>query len=385
MLKTQLARKTIQSPLSVHRMTATMKSFPHRHMPRTRLILGASLVVLLCWSHEARALDSTQKASILELSRDAKRDFDAGRFLDASLKFQMAFERAKVASLALYAARASVRAGAWVTAAAQYRTATNAPPNELWLGDKQSVAREQARLELVQLEAKLPRLVIDSENPRLGVPVSVSLDDKSLVLRDGRAELPVNPGTHVIVFRYADTHLSREVTAKEAERLTLTLRFPQPTSATSGVVNQRKVPARPTAIARRFELSGEPDEPAPLKKERLQGAPNQRSPWRTVGWIGVGVGVTSIAVGSIAALVVDSQYRDYEDTCPDGVCRRGDISQDDVDSYNLLRTTSLTTLIAGAVLGAAGTTILLATPSTHSGPTVSLHLTPTGAYLQGAL
>jgi hypothetical protein len=334
-------------------MIATMPSFPRHAVPSARLILGTWLVMSLGWCPEARALDATEKTSILELSRDAKQDFDAGRFLDASLKFQKAFERARVPLLALYAARASVRAGDWVTAAAEYRTAANATPNELWLGDKQSAAREQARLELLQLETRLPRVVIDSESPSRGVAVAVSIDETNLVLREGLAELPVNPGTHRVVFRYADAHVSREFTSKEAERVTLTLRFPRTASATAGSRNQE--------------------------------ASHPRSPWRTVGWVGVGVGATSLAVGAITALVVDSRYREHEDTCPDGVCRRGDISQDEIDSYNLLRTTSIATLIAGGVLGAAGTTILLATPDTRSGPTVGLHLTPTGAYLQGAL
>ncbi len=354
-------------------------------VPSIWLRLGVGLGVLLCWSPEVGALDPAVKASILQVSREAKQDYDAGRYLDASLKFQMAFERAEVPILALHAARASLRAGDWVAAERQYQAAANASPNELWLGDKQLVAREQARYELLQLEAKLPRLVVDIQDLGPDVPVSVSIDERTLILREHRAEQSLNPGAHVVVFRYGDDHLSREFTAKQGERLTLTLRFAQPIQESRG---NRPLPGGPSPPEERtdwFEPSGEPDGPMPVETRRVHGAPYRSGTWRTVGWVGVGVGAASLAVGSITAVMVETKYRNHQDACPGGTCQRGAISQGEIDSYNLLRTTSTAALIAGGVLGAAGTTILLTNPDSGSKAAVGLRLTATGAYLRGAL
>ena len=104
-----------------------------------RAVLALMLVAV--WSGTARATDDVTKGAARDLANEAKRDFDAGNYVEAARKFQRAFEVTKVPMLAVWSARTLVKRGQLVAASELYRQAMLLAPNDLWVGNAQQQAQ----------------------------------------------------------------------------------------------------------------------------------------------------------------------------------------------------------------------------------------------------
>jgi hypothetical protein len=104
---------------------------------------------------------------------------------------------------------------------------------------------------------------------------------------------------------------------------------------------------------------------------------------RTVGWIGVGVGVAGFAVGTTAGILVAIKHHDSASDCPNDTCYSNRVSTDFTDSYNTLRAVSVIGFVTGAVGAAVGVTLLLSNPTSEK-PSVGAWFSPNSAGIGGA-
>ena len=95
-------------------------------------MLTITMVFLVAASGVAGATDDSAKAAVRELANEAKRDFDAGRFEEAKPKFQHAYAVARVPTLAVWTARASVKCGQLVSR--RLRSNQRNPGSPTWPG-----------------------------------------------------------------------------------------------------------------------------------------------------------------------------------------------------------------------------------------------------------
>ena len=158
--------------------------------------LSCATVVLataIVWSGMVHATDDSAKGAARELADQAKSDFDTGNFEEAGLKFQRAYEIAKVPTLAVWAARALVKRGHLVAASELYRQATLLAPNDLWVGDVQQQAQADAEKELGELQPRIPRLRIRVEGAAAN-KIEVTVDGAKMAVALFGIDLPTDPG-----------------------------------------------------------------------------------------------------------------------------------------------------------------------------------------------
>jgi hypothetical protein len=186
--------------------------------------MALALATVLVSSGTAHATDDSAKGAARDLANEAKRDFDKGNFEEAGLKFQRAFEIAKVPTLAVWAARALVMRGQMVAASELYRQATLLAPNDLWVGNTQQQAQADARKELGELQPRIPKLRISVEGAA-AKDVELTVDDAEISTVLFGIVLPANPGRRHIVGKRGAEVVEQTVDLAEGERRDAVLRF----------------------------------------------------------------------------------------------------------------------------------------------------------------
>lgn len=194
--------------------------------------------------------------------------------------------------------------------------------------DRQRVARSA----LARIEPRIGRLVVRSEAPC----DSLSIDGQPVAKPD--VELPVSAGAH---------HLScKRVKVWEGD-----------VTVATGALSVVVVP-KPEAPK---------DEPKPAHgvthetPKREAEAPG--SSLRTLGWVAAGVGVASLGVGTFFGIRSFDQWGNVTAVCPQPrSCRDRDAPLYE-DNARSAATIANITIIAGAVLAAAGVYLILTNPS----------------------
>jgi hypothetical protein len=257
------------------------------------------LAWLLAASHPAAATDDRSKAAARALAKEAKQDFDGGRFDDAALKFQRAFEVARVPTLAVWAARALVKCGRLVGASELYRLATQLSPNDLWLGNAQQTAQEDARREMGELLPSIPKLRVRVEGATRD-QVEVSVDQAKIANALLGFEIPADPGRRQIVGRRGAETVEETVELKQQERKEVVLRFspvelatPEATVPPPGPLDE----AAPPESARNDDAIRLTSTPA---VEDVQASRPIYKRW----WFWTGVGAVVVA-GSVTAFMLN--------------------------------------------------------------------------------
>jgi tetratricopeptide (TPR) repeat protein len=254
-----------------------------------------ALVILTGWSGAARATDDRAKADARDLAKAGKRDFDAGHWEDAELKFQRAYALAKVPTLAVWTARALVKRGQLVAGAELYRQALQLSPNDLWIGSAQAKAQADARQELEALVPRIPRLRVHAQGAEPG-DITLSIDDGKITGAWAGIDHPLDPGRHRIVGkRYAET-LELVIELQEGEGKDAFLKFKDGT--TDGSKDGRRV----AALA---AVGGVPvDNVANLTANPLPPGPaNSHQPIYATWWFWTGVGAAVVAT-TVTAIVL---------------------------------------------------------------------------------
>lgn len=269
------------------------------------------LVFLTGWSGVVRATDDRAKADARDLAKAGKRDFDAGLWQDAALKFQRAYDIAKVPTLAVWTARALVKRGQPVAGAELYRQAMQLSPNDLWIGNAQEKAQMDARRELEALVPRIPRLRVHVQGAEPG-EITLSIDDFKITGTWAGIERPIDPGRHRIVGKRSAEILELVVDLQEGEGKDAFLKFKEGTPMADGATDGQKPTRGPVAKALLPSGSAQMGSEANLTTNLLPPEPaNSHSPVYATWWFWTGVG--AVVVATTVTAVVLARH-------PSGVC-----------------------------------------------------------------
>ena len=323
-------------------------------------------MLLGTWSLSAFGQNPSVVATARQLGQEGLSAFDAGRYDEAAQKLLNAYRAAKVPTFARNAARALVKQGKLVAASEHEHH-----------GQKEDPHGRVARLELQQAQrdateeraAILPRIahlkiVLHGTTAH---ETEVSLDDAPVPEALLGTEQFADPGVRHVLAKRGEQTVERSVELKEGEHRELLVRF-EPAIASPTRSDVAKPAAQP---------------PAPAPNPRPQSISRNGSALRTLGWIGISVGVAGVATGAgagIGALLKRSSLQSGD--CTGDVCRSTK-DQGRVDTYNALRTVSTIGFVVGGLSAAAGVTLLLTTPKRESPASVSLQLGPSTVALSG--
>jgi predicted DNA-binding antitoxin AbrB/MazE fold protein len=311
------------------------------------------LVVLLfgLWPCSAFAAGDDVVERVRELAKEAQADTNSGRYDAAAHKFMEAYQLAKVPTLARSIARALAKQGKLVAACEYYEQAISLTQNELWREQLQQKAQQEAAAERSELLPRLAHLRIHVE----GAPAQqtrLSVDNVAVPQAVAGTEQLVDPGKRRVVAKHGDQVVEQNVELKEGEHREVVLRL----AATSL--------------------------PPPVEFTSESKSTNKKSIQPVLGWVGVGIGVAGVAVGTTAGIIAEVKRSSlHSDGCRDRWCPTSFSGR--VDSYNQLLTVSTVGFVVGAVGAAAGITLLLTSPHHDSKAPVGLWVGPSSVALQG--
>jgi hypothetical protein len=326
------------------------------------------------------ATDDSAKGAARELADQAKSDFDTGNFEEAGLKFQRAYEIAKVPTLAVWAARALVKRGHLVAASELYRQATLLAPNDLWVGDVQQQAQADAEKELGELQPRIPRLRIRVEGAVVN-DIEVTVDGAKMAVALLGIDLPTDPGRRHIVGKWRAGVVDQTIDLAEGDRKDMVLIFNAvPTAPIVATQSQSASMVASTAAVEEARHDGLSTTSPPVATETASAVRSNRSQ-RTWGWVVAGVGAAGLLTGAATGIAIMANSGLRND-CPNGVCPSS--KSGSADTYNLLRNVSTAGFIVGGVGAAVGVTLLLWTPKNKADPRVALWLGPSSAGVKGA-
>ncbi|MBI4700839.1 MAG: hypothetical protein HY744_06700 [Deltaproteobacteria bacterium] len=294
---------------------------------------------------EKAAAELEQKRNdALRLGGEGLDLFTAGDYGAALERFKKADELVPAPTLKLRVARCLDRLARLREAAEAYRQviamelAPDAP-------EVHRRARDEAVAELTRVIEQTPVLVVTLHGAK-PEQTEMELDGEPLAADRLGQPVSLDPGRHSASARHGKLVARQEVTLKRSERKLVVL--------------------RPVALA------------------TAAAAPAARaSPWRTVGWVAIGLGGAALDAGIIAGLLVLTEEDDLLANCPDRRCSHA--YEDDVLAFNATRTFSTASCIAGAAVLAGGAALVLLHPLPEAGGDagVALRLGPAGGSIGG--
>jgi hypothetical protein len=309
----------------------------------------------------AFAMDQSVVSTARSLAKDGERDFHEGRYVDATQKFQKAYDAIRLPTLARSLARALVNQGKLVAASEAYRQAVHLEPNELWTGNVQQDAQAKSQEELDALLPRLSHLKVTLVGASAS-DVQLSIDGAAVPTSLVEEEQPRDPGEHHVLARRGNDQVEQSTTLKEGEHSELKLQF---------------APAKP-AVA-----------PTPTEKDAPTSGAATKSPQpergkvqRNIGWVSLSVGGAGLVVGSITGFIAKSKHSDIADQCPNNTCNPDQVTQAEMSSFNHYRTASMIGFIAGGAFTTLGLTLLLTSPKQEQ-PSVALWLGPDSTGVKG--
>ncbi|MGK3986274.1 preprotein translocase subunit TatA [Sorangium sp. So ce136] len=309
-----------------------------------------SLALLCAMSHAAAAQPSNPRAAdaqaLFEQGRAAVEARDCARAIPLFRKSQETYPaRGTLFNLA----QCEAELGRIASATQHYKELLT----QLTPGDPRLPIAQQR---ITELEPRLPRLVIELAQGA-PAPAELLLDRAPLPQASVGSELPVDPGDHVLVVRWADGRQTEtRVSLPEGARKDVRLE-PPPAAA-------RAAAAPPPAPAPAAEQapSSPPDAPsAPPSSGR-----------RTLAFAIGGVGAAALGVSLITGGLALGTKGDLEEECPTpSRCSDGGMS---LSARGQTLTTASTVLGAVGLVGlGAGVVLLLTAPAQGS---TSVALTP---------
>ena len=262
-------------------------------------------------AHAQKGVDLETKSAARKLAAEGQKLFDAGDYAAALEKFNLADSLNPAPTLGLRVARCLVKLGRVVEASERYLDVTR-----VQLDRTANATMRKAQADAVDEREKLlptiPTLKIEIEGP-VGSGITVTIDEKPVPEALIGQKRPTDPGAHRVEVKRADAAVNGQVVLKSAESGRLLLQLPP-------------LP-RP--------------KPPPPKPERF--------PFRTVGWIGIGVGAGGAILGAISGGLAVSNEQSLLKRCgTDRICPPDARAQS--NAYDAAR--ALTTV--GIVMGGVG-------------------------------
>jgi hypothetical protein len=274
------------------------------------------------------------RAAARQLATEGVNNFEAGEFAAASDKLNRAFETIRAPSLGLWSARALARCGRFVQASERYLEVTRLDPRN---GDEavQREAQADAEHEYQELQPRIARLTLAVFNTAPEGEVEVTLDGAVLPAALLRAQVPMDPGEHLIEARQGALYAKQPLVIAEGARINVSLQLALPPAADLATLTP--APTKPS--------------PAPTLHPLSEAPTARRTPvalWLTLAGAGAG-----LVVGSVTGIMAIQTREPVAPNCPGNVCDPKYAHE--VSQLNTLRTVSSISFIAGGVgLGAAG-------------------------------
>jgi hypothetical protein len=217
----------------------------------------------------------------------------------------------------------------------------------------QKQAQEDAARELASLRPRIARLSIAILGAR-SADVVVSVDGVALTYAQRSAPVAVDPGRHVIEGQKGARKVRSEIALAEGQQASVELRFAAATLPT-----------------------GEPN---------AAHAQVGHDPWRTVGWVTLGLGAASLTAGAVlgVSLLQDREHFASSEACDldRNQCWLGE--RERAESYNTKRVLSSIGLIAGGVLAASGAYLLFFRSEPQDDAAhVAVHVAPDSVVVHG--
>ncbi len=301
----------------------------------------------------ARAEDDAEtRTAARDLATQGGQAFDAGNYAEASDFFRRAHELVAAPSIALMQARSLAKLGQLLAAmdiyeqTARLKLADDAP-------EAYVTAVQTARIEVEEVRTRLPRLKLTVLGTANGDGAQVTIDDKPTPAALLGVERPVDPGVHHFAVHVAgQTRAARDLTVVEGQ---------------SYQVELDAHPAQPVA------------KPA-IASLDTQSAASGANLRKTLGYVGLGVGVVGLGVGTYTGLVALHHKSNLDSACNPG-CPASSAS--DIDAWRSNRTASW--LSYGVGVAAAGAGVLLLTLGKSNQEHVAVRAWPNGVQIGGQL
>ncbi len=324
------------------------------------LVLSLSLL-----APAAHAQTAADRGTARELGVEGQSALDKKDYATAEDRFRRADQLFHAPTLLLGYARAEAGLGKVVNASEAYNRVIRegvppgAPPAFV-------AAVEAAKTEAGAVQARVASVtiaVVGPENP------SVTLDDQPVPVAALGVKRPVDPGAHVVKAT-ADGWMPGEtkftVTDAGSANASLTL-----TKAAGAPVASATPPAGGLAASGASGTGTAGGSAGTVADTGSSG-----STQRTIGFVGMGVGVVGLAVGAVTGGLAIGKHSTLTTECPNGTCT-SDAATSDLSSYHSLALVSTIGFIAGGVLAAGGLVIFLTAPHGQSaGPAMGVRITP---------
>jgi hypothetical protein len=302
-------------------------------------VSSAVLALSLVLATEARAqpADEATRNAARVLGEEGLARYDQGEYAAALEKFDKADALYPAPTLRLRAGRSLEKLGRWVEASERWLSTTSMtidPSLPEAYRIAQAEAQAQAESERAALLPRIPTIEISVAG---AAPESVTVDGALVPLALIGSKRPVDPGEHVVRAIRGKVVVEKRIKVAEAEHARVVLEIAEPA---------RPLPA-----------------PRPPSQDTSRDG---KSPWWTVGWVGVGTGAAGLTVGAVTLGLALDRKAALDDACDldTHTCVPNDsgVGEDDVDTYNALATTSTVAFVAGSVVGVAGAVILIVEP-----------------------
>ncbi|HEX2877203.1 MAG TPA: hypothetical protein VHP33_38395 [Polyangiaceae bacterium] len=281
------------------------------------------------------------RAAARQLATEGVAKFEEGEFVSASDKLGRAFETIRAPSLGLWSARALVRCGRLVEGGERYLEVTRLDPKT---GDEavQRQAQSDAIHEYDALQSRIPRLTLALSNSVPDQDLRVTLDGVLLPATLLRAQVPVDPGPHVIEASQGVLRAKQAILVAEGARINVSLQLAYTPEAESGA-QLGLGGSTATAPGNAAQPMALPAPPA--------GAPGRRIP--TAFWLTLAGAGTGLVVGTVTGVMAMNERAPVAPKCPGDVCDPKYTRE--VERLNTLRYVSTGAFaIGGVALGAAG-------------------------------
>lgn len=297
--------------------------------------LALNVALGLANSAQAQSADEASREAGRALAYEGVAAYQRGEFKVAQDRLNRAYDLLKAPSAGLWSARALMKNGMWVEAAARLLEVSRLTVTSGKL-EVQQKAKEDALLEREALLQKIPKVTLQIAGVD-ATAVSVKLDGKAVHPALLGVAQPVNPGPHSLVAKYRTQVRERSFEATEASAALVAFEF-----------HDESAPPK-------TNLGGHRDNEA---LDHRRGT--QAKVYRTVGWVTLGLGGAGIAAGGVLGLVAWSE-KNTLNCGADNQCafEKGAA----VKTYNSRRSASTATLVGGAIASGVGITFLLLNPS----------------------
>jgi hypothetical protein len=299
---------------------------------------GAALSLLLLTSPAWPAPSESQKETARTLMAEARELRETRDLAGALSRFQMADAIMGVPTTGYEVAATQAALGQLVEARATLRKLLSAPASP---DDPEPF--KTARVKAKTLDAELAERVGSLRLQVKGADDSlrISVDGLELEPKAVTEPVQVNPGSHRVVARSAANEQARDVAIAERESVPVSFDFSAETPAAS--------PAAPPVTQ---------EEPGPSQHDAPRPSlPGAKSSVPTLAYVGGGVALAGLIVGSVTGSMALSRKHAAERGCVDHQCPPS--TWDDLDSASSLAAVSTASFVVCGVGAAIGIGALL--------------------------